>query len=405
MSSPPKRSASAERFSEHVHQTIWAFGSDDEEEHARERTPAEAAEQRPSFMAQRRALQIEDGDHEAQAPPAPPAPPATADQDGIAQVAARADQQLLAGPGSLLPILPLAASLAVHPGEPSPAQSSPTRCTASSTGALTVSTGALTVHPAVPSPAQPSPRGSGSSSTGTLALHLAEPSPAKPSTGSQDVVVKKRSVMKATRMSVLKEEDERWERKRKAQRDASRLARGDMSGHVVDHHHYQQERETWRKRGEQNLVVFLNRLVENEKRSLQTAGYLGTEIRFWMGCTGNVTRKAVFDRLHVLVAGEAKQWRNGYYIGSTMQVLQRWVGWYDSEEEGHWVEGHRHHWTGKQARADMEVLAVSEGEAGPLLEKCAIQRYYARHDGCFNRRPDAAGTKVDAHNFLYFVWW
>lgn len=165
-----------------------------------------------------------------------------------------------------------------------------------------------------------------------------------------------------------KKEDRRVEMERKAARDQDRRARGDLILSVP--HHWQQERATWRKRGDQNLVVCLNGLVENEKRSLQTAGYFGTEIRFWVGCTGDGTRKAVFSRLDALVAGEARQWRNGYYIGSTMQVLDRWMGWYD-DRSGDWVEGHRHNWTGKRVRAHMEVLAISEGEAGPLLEKAA----------------------------------
>ena len=68
------------------------------------------------------------------------------------------------------------------------------------------------------------------------------------------------------------------------------------------------------------------------------------------------------------------------------------------------VEGHRHSHTGHGARAAMEVLAVSEGPAGGQLETAAIRRYYGR-ELCDNMRPDAAGTKLDAHNFLYFVWW
>ena len=164
-----------------------------------------------------------------------------------------------------------------------------------------------------------------------------------------------------------KKEDRRVEMERKAARDQDRLARGELILSVP--HHWQQKRETWRKRGGQNLVVCLNGLVEDEKRSLQTAGYFGTEIRFWAGCTGDGTRKAIFSRLDALVTGEARQWRNGYYIGSTMKVLDRWKGWYD--KNGNWVEGHRHNWTGKRVRAHMEVLAISEGEAGPLLEKAA----------------------------------
>ena len=199
-----------------------------------------------------------------------------------------------------------------------------------------------------------------------------------------------------------REEDDWLDKKRKAERDAARKARGDMTRHVVKAEHIK-ERETWRKRGEQNLVVYLNGLVDDEKAALRTAGYLGTEVRFWTGCTGKVTRQAVFCRLDALVAGEARLWRNGYYIGSSMGLEDRWMGWYD-KKTGNWIEGHRHRWTGKRARATMEVLAVSEGEAGPNLEREAIMRYYRRH-GCANRRPDAAGTTIDAHNFLYFVWW
>ena len=151
------------------------------------------------------------------------------------------------------------------------------------------------------------------------------------------------------------------------------------------------------------MAIRLDGLVEEEKQTVKQGGY-EEEISFWDGCKGNGLSAGVERRLAVLV-GEAEQARRQYYVGSTVKVLRRWVGWYD--REGNWVEGHRHSHTGLGARAlGMEVVAVTEGKAGGQLETKAITRFFGR-TYCNNQRPDAAGTvdNPDVVNYLYFVYW
>ena len=165
----------------------------------------------------------------------------------------------------------------------------------------------------------------------------------------------------------------------------------------------------YKRRFLENLVAFLDGCVGKEKEKVQAAGYGRERVVFWEGCKGNAFKREIMGRLDSLVAGRERKWNRGYYIGSTMRVVERWQGFYS--KDGRWVRGHRHRWTAKEdgpgaEMANMEVLAINEGIVGGQLETEAILRWYGGQ-GCCNKKANAGGTVGDheAVNFLYFIWW
>ena len=155
-----------------------------------------------------------------------------------------------------------------------------------------------------------------------------------------------------------------------------------------------------------DIRAVLEDKMKKEKDEVREAGY-GREIGWWEGCVPDKTDKDVMIQLGKLVGevvGQEAEGHQGYYIGSTQNVVRRWRGWYD--DDGRWVEGHRNKWTGESRAARMVVLAVRSGKQGGQLEDKALDVWQGKKKNLnISRRAVGTANCERAVNYLYFIYW